>query len=48
MNNTISENVGICNREDSCGAAGIVIQTRNCIYFIEFDTCPRVALAGWW
>ena len=20
MNNTISENVGICNREDSCGA----------------------------
>ena len=22
MNNTISENVGICNRDDSCGAAG--------------------------
>ena len=23
MNNTISENVGICNREDSCGAYSV-------------------------
>ena len=26
MNNTISENVGICNRDDSCGAAGKIIE----------------------
>ena len=26
MNNTISENVGICNRDDSCGAAGLIIE----------------------
>ena len=25
MNNTISENVGICNRDDSCGAAGKIL-----------------------
>ena len=32
MNNTISENVGICNRDDSCGAAGDFLKNNFCSF----------------
>ena len=36
MNNTISENVGICNRDDSCGAAGKIIENDRVFFTINF------------
>ena len=57
MNNTISENVGICNREDACGAYSVPADAVSPapgaegnidVTFDGISFCFRIDMEGQW